>query len=94
MELKEKIDLLHKIIDGLAKQSDVYHKKVFILLALLGGLGTVIANFHFAIEIKMILIFLFFIFTIGITSIYFKLSEINVEINELLKELKRIKNDK
>lgn len=94
MESKDKIDLLHKEADIMDKQSNILYKKIFILIAFIGGLSTIILKAEVSENIINFSITMIFIVSIGLFFIYLKLSKLNKEINNTLNEFKRMKNDR
>lgn len=92
MELKEKIEVLHKVIDSAHKQSDIAYKKIFVLISICAGITTI----FFKIELNqtwfIILGFIFSLAIIGSFVNYIRLSKLYKEIDILKLELKDLKN--
>jgi hypothetical protein len=93
MELKEKIDLLHKIIDSASKQSEIAYKKIFVLISICAGITTI----FFKIELNQIwLIILGVVFCLAIIGSfvnYIRLSRLYKEIDNLKQNLMELKNE-
>ena len=89
----KKVDLLNKKIDSYAKQSDVLYKKAFVILAILGGLGTMYMKLDLINALDYIIVSIFVFMTVGLFAIYLKLSRINKKIDKILTDIERINHE-
>jgi len=88
-----KVDMFQKKADVCSKQSDTLYKKAFIILAVLGGLGTLLIKVETTETIQNYGRVVFILLSVGLLVIYLKLSMINKELKKILNEIKRIINE-